>query len=676
MDMSEFEAQFNAERISPFMDNVMHERMADIRDRMADLEGVISYKSEFVSFVLSRLTDLRTFESSLREMLREIENQRYPLNREKRDLESDMAKDKREMESLARELVRIMAELDAQRKLKEERDEIDISTSDAPWRQFAKKHQFEGAYRLSSARKAILGDAPGLGKTIQAIMTIDMLRGLGMARKTLIFCPKPVLDGFETQFGRWTKGHFVWVLNQSKKGLKEDVLDIVERMPEAVILTNYEVWRKNKAILQRLIGCHFDTVILDEAHVLKNSKSVTAQGILEIVKAENKCFNCNGRTFGSACPSCGMRPTELFQNRSVQNVFPMTGTPILNRPQDLFTMLHIIDDIGFPDEQSFLWDFCVQVWNAEGTRKIWKFTQGGEKALLKKLGMKYTARTRESAGVEMPPQEIKHHWLELDEEKYPRQYKFIQELKHEAKIAFGDGKSLTQFETFAWYTRMRQSAIWPDGIIIRDNRKDPITGEEIGTGEIIWPRPGHEKEDLPGESILMDEGEEIIREAVESGNRIVVFCKYKTALKEMQRRLSADGIPLVRYDADLSDDARVEAQRDFDLTITRPENSNFKVMLAQYDSAKVGLNLHGAQEVLMLDREWNPGMEKQAMDRVRRIGSEFDTIVHILHAEGTATDLIDALIAEKQQMLDGFDSEVDQAATTSMIEAMRKFLEG
>jgi SNF2 family DNA or RNA helicase len=340
----------------------------------------------------------------------------------------------------------------------------------------------------------------------------------------------------------------------------------------------------------------------------------------------------------------------------------MTGTPILNKPLDLFTLLNLVDDQAFPTETKFLQDFCERQCAGcgrnyscvclEKPKWVWKFTSGGEAALLKRLGMRFTARTRESAGVKMPPQEIKHHYYDFDPEKYPKQHEFVELLKHKARLKFGD-KELTSLETLAWYTRMRQSATWPDGIKIRN----------VETGEV-------EYQVEIGESIILDEGEIIIREALENGNRIVVFSHFKEALKEMERRLVKDGVSVVRYDGDLSEKGRIEAQHDFDLTITRPENSKFQVFLGQYKTAKVGLNLHGAQEVLFLDREWNPGMEEQAGDRVRRIGSEFETIVHVLHAEGTATDLIDAILAEKEAMLEGFETEVN------LHEMMKKFLGG
>lgn len=663
IDMSQFEAAFRDGQLAPWIDDVMFERMNDLRDRMSDLRDVRDWKKEFLAIADESLDELIRIQQSLEEVIREIKFQKHPYEKRKNDIRQDMSADERKLQSLQREWARLMAELNARRNQHVMRNTIDETTENAPWRKGvngkrALPHQFEGSYILSGAGKAILGDKPGLGKTLQAIMTIDMLRVMGMAKKVLIFCPKPVLDGFRREFEKWAlPGQLVHVLNHTGRGVKSEILDLVKLLPECVILTNYEVWRKDKAILDKLVECQFDTIVLDEAHNLKDSKSSTFKGVRKVVFAENKCTNCGGFVPNiNTCPTCGHHREKMYAFHSVKHVFPMTGTAILNKPQDLYALLHLIDPDAFPNEQAFLWDFCVKRMTDNGPR--WQFSEGGEEMLLAKLGKRYTARSRESAGVVMPPQEIKHHYFELDPEKYPKQHEFNEMLKNNARLMIGDGREMTTTETIQWYGRMRQAATWPAGIKIRQYRDNEL-GEAIEV-DPIYP-------DIQ-ESIIMDEGELIIREALESGNRIVVFSKFKTALKEMQRRLNDISGQVIRYDGDLPDSLRIEAQHDFDLTITRPEKSKYKVMLAQYDAAKVGLNLHGAQEVLMLDREWNPGMEEQAMERVRRIGSEMDTIVHILHVDGTGTDLMDQLLAEKAAMRDGFDDQVNLQME------MRKFL--
>jgi len=672
IDMAHFETQFQSNQLHPDMDDVLFEKVCNLRDRIADLTETVEYLKSFLNHDDDELADLQRMRDSLNQVLDEIRRRTARINDGQRIIKNEIRPISNQLEASQREWVRLMAEIEAQKRERNNRLQLEMLTARAPWRSRALKHQWEGAVRLTSAKRAILGDSPGLGKTLQSIMTVDMLKAKDEARKILIFCPKPVLDGFQRDFAKFSPEQFVFVLDQAGKGAKSNVLDLVKVAPEVTVLTNYEVWRKDKTIIDQLIHCQFDTIILDEAHNLKDSRSSTAKGIKRIVQAENKCMHCDALTFGSTCPKCGDQPTKLFGNRSVKNVFPMTGTPILNRPQDLFTMLNLLDSEAFPTENKFLQDFCIRKcagchrsYNClcETSRWRWTFDSGGEARLLSRLGMRFTARNRDSAGVVMPPQEVKHHYFELDPELYPKQTKLIEELRDKARIQLSESKSVTELLVVAWYTRMRQSAIWPDAIKIKEFNDE---GEYVRT----W-------QPEIGESILMDEGEKLIRDAVESGNRVIVFSKFKEALKEMERRLlnvNSDDDPfctVVRYDSDLSDADRLIAQHDFDLTVTDPKKSKFQVMLAQYDSAKVGLNLHGAQEVVFLDREWNPGMETQAMDRVRRIGSEFDTIVHILHCKGTATDLIDELIKEKEAMLNGFESEIEEI---NMQEKLRKYL--
>ncbi len=683
--MSAFESQF-PDRLLPGIDNEMFTQVANLTQRITDLEDLLGWKKSLLKFTDGNIDDLDVMLKSLQETINEIRARKQPYLDEKSKIRQDMSSDENNLQAAKRELFRLQAELEAQRKLREGKEKIRQETADAPWRtgvngKKALPHQLEGAERLTFAGRAILGDKMGLGKTLQAIMTIDMLRVQGKAKKVLIICPKPILDGFENEFRRWSPGKIVFVLNQTLKGLKSEILDLVAMMDDCIIITNYEVWRKDRIILDRLKRCQFDTVILDEAHNLQNPESLTAKTVKELVHAENQCMHCGSLTFGTACPVCGQKPTELCGNRSVKNIFPMTGTPILNKPQDLFTMLNLLDDIGFPSKTRFLQDFCERKcagchrsYSCECEDKpkwVYVFTSGGEAALLRRLGMRFTSRTRESAGVQMPPQEVKHWKFDFDPEKYPKQYEFCEALRKDALIKFTGDRELTQYETLAWYTRMRQSATWPDGIHIKTYKMDVY-------GEFVLDDQGkrivlNEYRPQVGESIIMDEGERIIREAVESGNRIVVFSHFKEALKEMERRLKLNDISVVRYDGDLSDQARKEAQHDFDLTITRPENAKFSVMLAQYKTAKVGLNLHGANEILCLDREWNPGSEAQALDRIRRIGSEFESTVHLLSVPGSPTDLIDSILAQKAAMLEGFENEVQEF---NLQEAIRKFLEG
>lgn len=683
VDMAEFEGQFDDFKFSSSLNNDDFERVAFLKDRISDIEGVIELREGQNKFIEFQMVAINKVIARLEKMLAKYKAKRRPFELDMIENKAFNKTDTRAKESLERELRRLLDEIAARQRLIAERNLLDSRSAEFPWSvgvdgKKALAHQREGAHRLVSAQRGILGDKPGLGKTLQAIMTIDLLRLKGQGKKVLIFTPKPVLADFERAFKQWTNPTFVHVLNQSLKGIKTELLEVMRHMPEAIVITNYEVWRKDASIKKKLAQVGFDTIILDEAHNLKNSKSVTFEGIREIVYAENLCPKCGGsnfasRGYGMMCGNCEYQPTEFGEFCSIKNVYPMTGTVILNKPQDLFALLNLIDREAYPSEGAFLRDYCKQEYNYGTGQKYWTFKYGGSETLLKKLGLKYTARTRDSAGVEMPPQEVKHHWLELDPEKYPRQYKFNELLKQKAKLEFSETEQMTTQGTLAWYTRFRQAASWPDGIQIKGCAHEPECVDEYGLpGEcynptVVFPKPG-----TPpiGESVLLDEAEMILREAIDSDERIVVFSMFKAVLKELEKRCQAAGISVARFDGETSQKDRQPIIDDFNANITKVGEHKFDVMLAQYQTASVGLNLHGAHQLIFIEREWNPGKEEQALDRLRRIDSQYDSTVHILHCAGTATDLIDMIQDQKKGMLENFEADVDYA------EAMRKFLEG
>lgn len=691
IDMSAFEAQFEdleKERYSKLMPNEQFERLAFLDVRIDDIDGEAPILSEYLEAVEKSRSDINQVLAAIRSVEQKLLNMRRPLDDKLSNTEKIIRHNRREREILERERARLKKEVAAVERFFRQKEDILQTTANKPWRvgvngKKALPHQLEGASRLVSAERGILGDKPGLGKTLEAIMTIDMLRAQGKGKKVLVFTPKPVLRDFERAFKQWTDPTLVFVLNQTgPKGVKSAVLEPVKHFPEIILITNYEVWRKDKSIKQQLIDCGFDTVILDEAHVLKGWKSVTTQDIRDIIYAENRCPNCgankftNRGPFDRICTSCEYVQEKTGEFCSVKNVYPMTGTPILNKPAELFPLLNLIDREGFPSEKSFLQDYCEKEYDYRTEKYVYTFGSGGSERLLKRLGMKYTARTRESAGVIMPPQEVKHHWLELDKEKYPRQYEFVRLLRDKARLAFAPDQQLTTNEVLAWYTRMRQAASWPDGIQIKGCPHDPqcivyddngIPAIKCPSPVVIFPAPG-----TPpiGESVVMDAAEEITFEAVEDGDRIVVFSHFRNVIAELKARCERQGIRVATITGDVPQHLRQEYIDDFNANYTKVGEHKYDVLICQYKTASVGLNLNGAQQLLMIEREWNPGKEEQAMDRIRRLDSTYDSIVHVLHCAGTVTDLIDAIQDQKKQMLEGFQADVD------LIEAMRKFLEG
>lgn len=687
IDMSQFEAQFGEYQYSDEMPDSDFVRLADIKQEIADITELQPFRKEEWSWLRFKQAGIQAVIKRLEAMLVKQRAKRKVFDDALIANERIARNDENRLEALQREYARLLAELASRRRYFDQKNEILGLSEQFPWstgvdNKRALPHQIDGAYRLFSAQRAILGDKPGLGKTLEIIMTIDLLRTVGQGQKVLIFTPKSVLKDFERAFQFWTNPTFVHVLNQSTRGSKDAILEAMAHFPQAIVLTNYEIWHRNPQLLDALKAVGFDTVFFDEAHNLKNAKAKVTSGAREIIYAENRCPKCGqgnigNRYGGSFCLTCEYTPSKFDEFCSVKNVYHATGTPILNEPKDLWALLNMIDREAFPSEKAFLEDYCVKLYNYDREQYYWSFGPGGSERLLKKLGMRYTARTRESAGVKMPPQEVVHHWLELDEEKYPRHAAFVRELRDRARIAFSEDEQMTQDQTLAWYMYMRMAASWPDSIEIKGCAHepkcywvDPETNEEKIKCEnrtVIFPKPGTPP---VGESVMMDEAEEIVLNAVESGDRIIVFSMYKKVMAELERRCLEKGIRVGVLHGGVSNTKRQVLIDDFNANTTKVGEHQFDVLICQSRTGAVGLSLHGAQQLLVIEREWSPGLERQMFDRVRRLDSQYETIVHVLHCEGTATALIDAILAQKEQVVDGHEAVVDYR------EAMRKYLEG
>lgn len=593
--------------------------------------------------------------------------------RKQREFDRDQLKQMAKQDELAviqakRKLATFQSEKAIQARLAEESAKFDEITQHHKWREFAFSHQLEGARRLASARRGILGDKRGLGKSLTSLIWADMLN----AQKVLIFAPKDVLLNFKREIENWTPHRHVAVVSGMPKIQRDMFLSMVKHQEQFLILINYEAWRRDEELVELLKDLRADTVIIDEAHNIKEKKTSAYRGIRNIIYAANQCNVCKGDVeyynhpiYGDRrirCSVCLAEPKEFGDFCSVKNVLPMTGTAILNKPQDMFTLLHLVDRVLFPTESQFLQDYC----RLDFYTNRWTFKYGGEEALIKKLGSRFVKRDKNSAGVQFKKQQHVQHRIEFEKALYPDQWRVMQEIQKYGAIKMAEDIKLDVVGILPELLRRRQAITWPQGIKIWEHDE-----EGRKTGRILYEAPATE-------SIKMDKLMEISLEIIEEEeDRLVIFSQFKEALKEVERRFKEKGISIIRYDGDTSDAKAQEAQLDFDGK-TAPNHpwgtdcnedckgwgSNcmgyrYQVICAHYKKGGVGLNLNAARQMIKLDREWNPGKEDQADGRIDRIDNTQDSIVHTIHVEGTIDAFMDDLIDEKAKVIDGFEDSYD-----------------
>lgn len=516
-----------------------------------------------------------------------------------------------------------------------------------------KKHQILGGQFIGLYNRVILADEMGTGKTLTLIGAMDYAK----AKRVLVVTPADVASNFVNEIKMWAPHRNVINMKGLSRAERRNYMSMLSFMTDFVIVTNYESWRRDIKFIDELIEQRLDMVICDEAHVMKNLKSNAYSEVQRLVHATNACPECGAAkdpdkgTSVYKCAKCEFsndpwasgsyvesRPVSDF--RSVKTVVPATGTPILNSPEDLFSLLNLIE----PETFNNLYDYLYNYAERDLYTNKWTFKSGGAESLLKRLGSKFLRRTMVDIGIDLPEQTPIKHSLTFEDYKLQEDvYRSVTEYGEfllNTPDEFGEPRKITVSAMIALITRQRQATVWPAGIEI----KDPDTHELLlSVGEDVQ------------ESVKIDKAMELIEQYWTEDKRIVVFSQFATGLAELEKRLSQTPIRAVRLDGSTPDNVKNEIKTNFDRA--KAETPKWDVVLANYKTGGVGLNLTACQHMIILDQEWNPGKEDQALARILRIGQTEKTFVHILEVEGTVDVWMRALIEDKRGMISGFNSD-------------------
>jgi SWI/SNF-related matrix-associated actin-dependent regulator 1 of chromatin subfamily A len=220
-------------------------------------------------------------------------------------------------------------------------------------------HQADGVSFLISKGRAILGDDMGLGKTRQAIVGMQIAAPTGMI---LVVCPASLKLNWRRE------------IRMVDHDAKIEVLGIADQADPRWVIVNYDLLAKNAV---RLHGVPWYGVILDEAHFIKNNSQRTSH-----------CLKLLGVSTDARSPLIGP-----------QQVYLLTGTPITNRPRDLFNLLRCV---GHPAARSFI-SFAKQYCDAYKNDYGWVTTGASNLEELNLLMKEVMLRRKKNEVLDLPP---------------------------------------------------------------------------------------------------------------------------------------------------------------------------------------------------------------------------------------------------------------------------------
>lgn len=203
-------------------------------------------------------------------------------------------------------------------------------------------HQIEGIRVLARLSSFLLADEMGLGKTIQSMTVAALDFDAGWAKRVLVLTPAPIKFNWDQDLELHTLFDVVVLDGPPEKRAK-----MLDDFDADVLIVNYDLLHKH---LDQFNDMNFDIVICDEAHALKNPKAVR---------------------------------TKAVHKLQAKRFFMLTGSPVLNRADELWSILHRIDPSAFPSYWKFINRYCntpdAPVWMADGTfRPMGKVQPGDE----------------------------------------------------------------------------------------------------------------------------------------------------------------------------------------------------------------------------------------------------------------------------------------------------------
>jgi|688.fasta_scaffold00779_12 SWI/SNF-related matrix-associated actin-dependent regulator 1 of chromatin subfamily A len=447
----------------------------------------------------------------------------------------------------------------------------------------------------------LIGDEMGLGKTIQAI---GVSNADASVRKVLVICPAFLKINWQREWRKWCVKH----LNVSVVGKKGWVAecDFAD-----VVIINYDILHKYRAEID---ARQWDLLVVDEAHYLKNPKAKRTKAVL-----------------GSK--ERGQEATAGLVAR--RRVF-MTGTPILNRPIELWPLVQALDpqDLG-RNFFAFAKRYCAAYNNGHG----WDFTGSSNlDELQQKLRAKFMVR-RLKADVlaELPPK--RRQIVPLTSPEI-------------AKIVGKEGTSAARYEAL-----MAELAV-AEALALVDSKYEARVAELQDETGFAFEEMAQARHDIAlakvGAAI------EYIREAIEELGCVAIMCHHQDVAEQIAEAFADLGSVVVH--GSKSVEARQAA---VDAFMTGQAN----VFIGTIKTA-VGYTITRTASMFFVELDWVPGNVSQAEDRIHRIGQVGSVLIQHLVADGSIDARIANVLVDKQDVIDrALDIEGDAIVAEPKLES-------
>ena len=351
--------------------------------------------------------------------------------------------------------------------------------------------------------------------------------------------------------------------------------------PARLYLTHYEAVKSEERRLALFLKTRRVAAILDKSQKIKNPKSDLAKAFLRLASG--------------------------FARRVI-----MTGTPVANRPFDLWSQIYFLDGgkalgLDFEEFRRHL-DLGNDLW-ADETKRL-KF-ESELAAVFAKIRPFTVRETKGSAGIDLPEKRVENLLVEPES---------------------------SQMELYERFRTELRADVVRDGIVVNDDAEDMLKRLLRLVQVASNPRlvdQGYDK--VPGKlPRLMG----LVDRAVAAGSKIIVWTSFVMNAEWLREELAEHGAMVVHG-------AIAHAERTSAIDAFK-HDSACRVLVATPGAAKEGLTLTVANHAVFYDRSFSLDDYLQAQDRIHRISQTQTCYVWNLICSGTVDEWVDSLLAAKR----------------------------
>lgn len=436
-------------------------------------------------------------------------------------------------------------------------------------------YQNEAIDFMLDAERVILADPPGVGKTATAAVWAAETGRL----KTLFVVPRAVRLHWQREIERWIGEGAVIYDGTSKQREK-----ILAAKPEWVI-THYERFRID---YESFMDEGFATIVFDEAHRLKNRKA-------QVTKAAYKV------------------------TRRVPSVALLTGTPILNRAEELWSLLHILA----PKTYTSFWR-----WAGEHFDVTQEWLSGRMVYRVGELREGHAETLRDANAGILLQRPIEQLLPDLPD---------VQESVIEVELGPAERREYDRLVKFGWADLPDGTVLSASNVLALSTRLRQFTSD--------WTALCDGIDELGSPSAKVAAAVEVITDL--EPEQVVVLTAFKHTARAVGRALGKAGISTRLHTGDQPSKFREAALRDF-------QRGDARVIIGTIATMGEGVDgLQCARHILFMDRDWTPARNEQALGRVRRSGQTATKVVAWrIVARDTIDQTIEAALASKQSVID------------------------